>query len=145
MVKPGIDYLDIQDETHVFIAESLINRSILKNITVDQALDLDLVSTFFPHGVGHALGLQVHDVAGKQINSQGTPSQKSSKHPYLRTLRVIQEMDVLTIEPGIYFIPMLLKDLKANSKTSSLVNWSLVDELIPFGGIRIEDDIAARS
>src|SRR5690606_22275176 len=74
MVKPGVDYQDIQDRTHEKVAEALIKRNILKEGSVDQVLDLDIVSTFFPHGVGHALGLQVHDVAGKQLNSQGTPS-----------------------------------------------------------------------
>ncbi|MCJ8275600.1 MAG: Xaa-Pro dipeptidase [Bdellovibrionales bacterium] len=144
MVKPGFDYEKIQDKAHEDIADLLINTDIIR-ASKDQTLDLDLVSPFFPHGIGHALGLQVHDVGGKQLNEQGEPSPRSEKHPFLRTLREIQNNDVLTIEPGVYFIPMLLNDIKVDSEKKALLNWDLIDQLFPLGGIRIEDDVVARA
>lgn len=145
MVSPGVDYEDIQDQAHIDITQSLIDNDIILNSSLESALDHDLASTFYPHGVGHGLGLQVHDVGGKQIDDEGTPSPKSKKHPYLRTLREIQPNDVLTIEPGLYFIPMLLKQLKEDATKKDFINWNLVEELLPFGGIRIEDNIVARA
>ena len=66
------------------------------------------------------------------------------KHPFLRTSRVIEANQVFTIEPGLYFIDSLLADLKA-SKNSSMINWEAIDDMRPFGGIRIEDNIIVHS
>jgi Xaa-Pro dipeptidase len=86
------------------------------------------------------LGIQVHDVAGFMENENGTAIDPPSGHPYLRLTRVLEEDMVLTIEPGLYFIDMLLDNLRG-TPAETLVEWSAVDELRPFGGIRIEDNI----
>jgi Xaa-Pro dipeptidase len=142
MVVPNKDYIDIQVLAHQKITALLCELKIFTT-SLDEALTLKLSQSFFPHGVGHALGIQVHDVGGKQKNEQGQSCVKDSDHPYLRTLRKIQINDILTVEPGVYFIPMLLKELKTNLKSNKSINWNLVEELIPFGGIRIEDNVVA--
>ncbi|MCB0377601.1 MAG: Xaa-Pro dipeptidase [Bdellovibrionales bacterium] len=139
----GHSYPSLQEEAHFDIAKILCDVGVVKGIGPEEVLELELTNVFFPHGVGHALGLQVHDVGGKQKNEHGQPVPANSKYPYLRTLRDIQERDVLTVEPGLYFIPMLLKPVESASKMSQFLNRSLIDALKPFGGVRIEDDVFA--
>jgi Xaa-Pro dipeptidase len=99
-----------------------------------------LTRPFYPHGLGHFLGIQVHDVSGRQAAPEGGIKPPPAEHPYLRTTRTIETGQVFTIEPGIYFIPMLLRDLKASAHAND-VDWTLVDALTPMGGIRIEDNL----
>lgn len=106
----------------------------------DTAVETGIISTFFPHGLGHHLGLQTHDVGGFMADERGTHISTPAPHQFLRTSRVIEANQVFTIEPGLYFIDSLLGDLK-QSKHANLVNWALVEEMRPFGGIRIEDNI----
>ncbi len=136
MVRPGDDYYDIQQKTHLEITKLILDSQIARG-SLEELQAHKISHSFFPHGVGHALGLQVHDVGGKPKNI------KDDLYPYLRTLRKIEINDVLTVEPGIYFIPMLLNELKSDSKKSHFINWKLIDELIPLGGIRIEDNVVA--
>ena len=82
-------------------------------------------------------GLQVHDVGGQQISADGTLSPPPKNYPSLRLTRPLCQDMVLTIEPGLYFIPSLLRTLQ-NSKS---LDWKLIERLIPFGGIRVEDNI----
>jgi len=98
-------------------------------------------STFFPHGLGHLIGLQVHDVAGFARGESGATIPKPEGHPYLRLTRTLQPGVVTTIEPGLYFIDMLLAELKAKPAAKDIV-WSKVDAFRKYGGIRIEDDVA---
>ena len=102
-------------------------------MSADSAVESGVSSVFFPHGLGHLIGLQVHDVAGFQRDDSGGTIDKPSGHPYLRLTR--------TIEPGIYFIDMLLAELKGKPQASD-VNWEKVDRFRQYGGIRIEDDVA---
>ena len=99
-----------------------------------------LTAPFFPHGVGHFLGIQVHDVSGRQKAPDGGTVQPPPQYPYLRTTRVITEGQVFTIEPGLYFIDMLLRPFRTG-KDDGAIDWSLVERLAPFGGIRIEDNV----
>ncbi len=142
MVKPGVEYVDIHRTSYEMVADLLIDFNIF-NGTKDEAIANRIPFHFYPHGIGHPLGLQVHDVGAKQANPEGATVKQPEDFPHLRTLRTIQENDVLTIEPGFYFIPLLLKPLRENNKTGSLFNWDLIDSLIPYGGIRIEDNIVA--
>jgi len=103
-------------------------------------LSQGVTSAFMPHGIGHLLGIQVHDVAGFMENENGTTIDPPSGHPFLRLTRVLEEDMVLTVEPGLYFIDMLLDGLRG-TPAEALVNWDAVDELRPFGGIRIEDNV----
>ncbi len=119
------------------IAGVLVNCGVLR-CSLDQAITEQLADPFMPHGLGHLIGLQTHDVGGQQANVSGTPAPPSERFPALRLTRPLETDSVFTIEPGIYFIPLLLDELRA---TSAPINWTLVDALLPCGGIRIEDNI----
>ena len=107
----------------------------------DEAIATGTTSVFLPHGIGHLLGLEVHDAGGFARSAEGGEIPRPDGHPYLRLTRVLQPNFVVTVEPGIYFIDSLLKAARAD-KRASRINWARVDALKPFGGIRIEDDVA---
>ncbi len=138
-LKPGGSYVDLHVQTHALIANTLEQFNIIK-VPAKQALEAGLVRTFFPHGLGHHLGLQVHDVGGFMADTRGTHIASPKEHPFLRTTRSIEADMVFTIEPGLYFIDSLLADLKGTD-LENMVNWAKVAEFKPFGGIRIEDNI----
>jgi Xaa-Pro dipeptidase len=138
-VKAGVDYRDLHLETHKLIAGVLV-ESDLATGDADTLLETGVTSAFMPHGVGHLLGVQVHDVGGFMENESGTIIDPPSGHPYLRLTRVLEEDMVLTIEPGLYIIDMLLENLRG-TPAESRVNWHTVDQLRPFGGVRVEDNV----
>jgi len=139
-VLPGVDYASIHLEAHQLIAE-VLNRHRIVRLSVEDTVASGLSSVFFPHGVGHLLGLQVHDVAGFTVNLDGTQKAKPPGHPYLRLTRTLEPGFVVTIEPGLYFIDALLHDAKQSGHAAN-IDWDRVATLKPFGGIRIEDDVA---
>ena len=98
-----------------------------------------LTGTFLPHGLGHLLGLQVHDAAGRQISPDGELRAPPDGHPYLRLTRRLEPGFVVTIEPGIYFIASLLA--KLDGKMRARLDWGAVERFLPYGGIRIEDNL----
>ncbi len=138
-VKTGVDYRDMHVETHRLLA-GVLNDTELATGDPDTLIATGVTSAFFPHGLGHLLGLQVHDVGGFMESEGGTTIDPPSGHPFLRLTRVLEEDMVLTIEPGVYIIDMLLENLRG-TPAEGHVNWNTVDALRPFGGIRIEDDI----
>ena len=138
-LKPGVPYADIHIMAHQQIA-SILSEFGIVNLSPDAIVEQDITKTFFPHGIGHFLGLQVHDVAGHAADDRGTPNPPPAEHPFLRTTRTIEARQVFTIEPGLYFIDSLLSKLKATEQ-SKYINWDVVDDYRPFGGIRIEDNI----
>ncbi len=140
LVKPGLHYGDFHQEAHVRIGQILLDHGILRNVSLDEAVHQRLVKAFFPHGLGHHLGIQVHDVAGKQLNADGTPAPQPPEHPFLRTTRMIEAGHVFTVEPGLYFIGMLLRPFREGEHAGKF-DWTLIDELSPLGGIRIEDNV----
>lgn len=137
-MKPGVKYTDLHIMTHERIAQLLIDFK-LAHSDVATLIDSGVTSAFFPHGLGHMLGLQVHDMGGYSHDERGTHIPAPEKHPFLRCTRTLAVNQVLTIEPGIYIIDSLLNDLSNNAK--QLVNWQTVDLMRPFGGIRIEDNV----
>ncbi|HEX2834918.1 MAG TPA: Xaa-Pro dipeptidase [Thermoanaerobaculia bacterium] len=139
-VRPNVDYIGIHMLAHRKIAEILVNFKLVEGIDADGVLEKRISSTFLPHGVGHMLGLQVHDVAGFAADRAGNTIPKPEGHPYLRLTRTVEPNMVFTIEPGIYFIDSLLAELK-NGENAKYVNWDRVDSFRPYGGIRIEDDV----
>ena len=141
-VKVGVDYRDLHLETHSRIAV-ILNDFDLIRVDADEAVESGLTSVFFPHGLGHYVGLQTHDVAGLIGDAEGTPIPRPEGHPFLRLTRILEAGNVLTIEPGIYFIDTLLRKWKANGNGSA-VNWDKVEALKPCGGIRIEDNVVVR-
>lgn len=138
-IKPGISYLDIQLLMHELTAKILVDFE-LATCSTQQLVEQQLTHYFIPHGVGHLLGLQVHDVGGFMRNSSGDLKPAPTQHPYLRLTRTIEQNMVFTIEPGLYFIPLLLKQLKLSSQ-QNLFNWTNINNLRAYGGIRIEDNI----
>lgn len=138
-VKPGMPYGDLHHQGHLAIAGLLSEHGLLK-ASPEEAVEKGLSRPFFPHGLGHHLGIQVHDVAGKQGAPDGTLAPPPAQHPTLRTTRTIDAGQVFTVEPGLYFIPMLLRPFRENEHKASF-NWALIDELTPCGGIRIEDNL----
>jgi Xaa-Pro dipeptidase len=144
-IKSNLYFPLLHDTCHLKVAAILDE---LKVIYMDgnyqEAVDLGITKAFFPHGLGHMLGVQVHDIGGKQLDEQGNiaPLNKmKSNYRSLRFVGTLEENSVVTVEPGIYFIKMLLKPIKDDPKLSKFINWNLVEKLIPCGGIRIEDDI----
>jgi Xaa-Pro dipeptidase len=138
-VEAGVDYRDLHVNTHRMLAEVLVDTELAKG-DPDTLLETGVTSAFFPHGLGHLLGIQVHDVGGFMENESGTTIDPPSGHPFLRLTRVLEQDMVLTIEPGLYVIDMLLENLRG-TPAEKLVNWGTIDWLRPFGGIRIEDDV----
>ncbi|NYZ62801.1 Xaa-Pro dipeptidase [Luteimonas deserti] len=138
-VRAGVDYRQIHLDAHLALARVLREFGILR-ITAEEAVATGVSAAFFPHGVGHGIGLQVHDVAGFAASDAGGTIPRPEGHPYLRLTRTLAPGMVVTIEPGLYFIDMLLDDLKAAGKGAAL-DWERIDAFRPYGGIRIEDDV----
>ena len=136
-VAPGVNFLALHEQMHHHLGEILVANDLFKG-TAEQAVVEGVTRAFCPHGLGHSLGLQVHDVAGLR-HPDGTPAPAPEQHPALRLTRTLRPGMVVTIEPGLYFIAMLLDPLR---NTSLPINWRLVDQLAPCGGIRIEDNVA---
>ena len=142
-VRAGVDYRDIHLSTHRRIAAILQQQGIV-SMSAEAIVAQGISSTFMPHGIGHLLGLQVHDIGGFMAGEEGGVLPKPDGHPFLRLTRKLEAGMVVTIEPGLYFIPTLLRKLKA-SPAAATVNWGQVEHLSRFGGVRIEDDVACRA
>ena len=139
-VRAGADWRDIHLAAHAGTAEVLRDADLIL-CSVEEALALRVTSVFLPHGIGHLLGLEVHDVGGFMASPEGGDIERPKGHPYLRLTRVLEPGFVVTMEPGIYFIDQLLDAARADAR-AGCINWSRVGELSRFGGIRIEDDLA---
>ena len=138
-VRAGTEYADIHLAAHHGLAGILQDAGIIA-VQPDEAVETGLSAVFFPHGIGHLIGLQVHDVAGFMIDRQGQQKAAPAGHPYLRLTRRLEPGFVVTIEPGIYFIPLLLDQARLSSHRTR-IDWRAVEQLAPYGGIRIEDDV----
>ena len=138
-VRAGTDYKRIHLDAHLALAGVLKDFGIVR-LSPESALETGVSNVFFPHGIGHGIGLQVHDVAGFAQSDRGGTIPRPDGQPYLRTTRVLEPGMVVTIEPGVYFIDMLLDGLKRGAHADA-VDWARVDAFRPYGGIRIEDDV----
>ncbi|MCX7554222.1 Xaa-Pro dipeptidase [Marinicella sp. S1101] len=136
----GQDYVALHRQAHVNISEVLREAGVF-TCSAEAAVESGLSQTFFPHGLGHYLGLQVHDVSGHVIDANGTVKSPPKEYPFLRLTDTLRQNAVITIEPGLYFIPMLMQEIAGHND----VNWDKVDELIPYGGIRIEDNVVVKA
>lgn len=142
-IKVGMRYTDLHLRSHQLLAQVLLDFGLAQG-SIESLVNTEITNTFFPHGLGHLLGLQVHDVAGFMQDERGTPLAAPQAHSALRCTRIIEPRQVYTIEPGVYFIDDLLGQLKQRSEHKQ-VNWAKVDEFRPYGGIRIEDNIVVHS
>ncbi len=138
-VRKGQSYPDLHVQAHHVLAGILREQGFIR-MSAESAVESGVSSTFFPHGLGHYIGLQVHDVGAFMADEDGTPIPRPAGHPYLRLTRTLDAGQVMTIEPGLYFIDMLLAELKAKPVAAD-VNWAKVEAFRRYGGIRIEDDV----
>ncbi len=139
MVRPGVAFPDLHIAAHRAVAQTLADFHFV-TCTPSEAFDRGITRTFLPHGLGHLVGIQTHDVAGHQTSRDGTQTPPPSIYPSLRLTRTVERDFVFTVEPGLYFIPMLLRELRG-AEAGRVVNWAKVDRFIPCGGIRIEDNV----
>ena len=139
-VRAGQSYPELHLHAHRVLGEVLREHGFIRT-SGEGALESGITSAFFPHGLGHPIGLQVHDVAGFQASDSGGTIARPPGHPYLRITRVLEPGMVVTIEPGLYFIDMLLAKLKEQPAAKD-VDWARVDAFRRYGGVRIEDDVA---
>lgn len=140
-IVPGRDYREVHLSAHRILGDVLHTIG-LTNLPGQAALEEGVTGVFFPHGIGHLLGLQVHDVGGVMGNSTGGEVKRPEGHPYLRLTRMLEPGVVVTVEPGIYLIDSLLRAARED-KRGARIDWAVVEELHPFGGIRIEDNVVA--
>jgi Xaa-Pro dipeptidase len=138
-VRPGLAYPDLHHQAHLKVAD-LLHETGLIRAGGEDAVVRGLTQPFFPHGLGHFLGIQTHDVSGHQKAPEGGTVPPPAAHPYLRTTRTIEEHQVFTIEPGLYFIEMLLRPHRTGPERDAF-DWRTIDRLAPCGGIRIEDNV----
>lgn len=142
--KPGVTYQSIHLEAARVVAEGLKAIGIMKG-DVNDAVMNGAHAMFFPHGLGHMLGLDVHDMEDLGENYVGYDDEISRIDQFgtafLRLGRRLQAGFALTVEPGIYFIPALMEKWKAEKINSSFINYDKALQLTNFGGIRLEDDI----
>jgi Xaa-Pro dipeptidase len=138
-VRAGQSYPELHLHAHRVLGDILKEHGFIRT-SGESALEAGITSTFFPHGLGHPIGLQVHDVAGFQASDSGGTIARPPGHPYLRMTRVLEPGMVVTIEPGLYFIDMLLAKLKEQPAAKE-VDWARVDAFRRYGGVRIEDDV----
>lgn len=142
-LEVGFNYLGYHTQMHKWIAR-LLHEFDFVRLSPDDIFELGISRSFFPHGLGHLLGLQVHDVAGFQQNARGTHKAAPQDYPSLRCTRDLAEGMVLTIEPGLYFIEMLLEQWK-NHPLAKQFNWQKIEQFKQFGGIRSEDNVVIRA
>ena len=138
-VKAGLDYAALHIRTHEKLAAVLMDLELASG-SVDDLIINGVTSAFFPHGLGHLLGIQVHDVGGFMADEGGAVIERPPNHPFLRLTRTLEVDQVLTIEPGLYVIDMLLDNLQG-TPGHAMLNQNRIDWLRPFGGIRIEDNV----
>ncbi|XOV81615.1 MAG: Xaa-Pro dipeptidase [bacterium] len=139
-VRPGITFADLHVQMHQQLGQVLADVSLV-SCSGEQAFEAAITQDFCPHGLGHLLGLQVHDVGGHLADDKGTSAPPPEKYPALRFTRAVDLDHVFTIEPGLYFIDSLLAAAKADKRKRGLINWEAVDALKGYGGIRIEDNV----
>ncbi|EGG14066.1 peptidase D [Cavenderia fasciculata] len=132
-MKPGVEWISMHKLAERIILEHLLAGGLLVG-TIDELVENKIGSVFFPHGLGHLMGLETHDVGGYLGDAK--PKVNS-----LRTTRSLKEGMVITVEPGCYFIDHLLNSALADPVKSKFLNHEVIARFRKFGGVRIEDDI----
>jgi len=147
-IAPGKKYKEIHLLASEIIAQGLKDLGLLKG-NVEDIVKKGAHALFFPHGLGHMLGLDVHDMEGLGENYVGYNNEEKRSTQFginfLRLAKSLKPGFVLTVEPGIYFIPQLFELWRKKNKLKDFINYNKVEEYLDFGGIRIEDDILVTS
>jgi len=148
VIRPGLFYRDIHLEVCRVLVSGLKSLGLMKG-DVNEAVEAGAHALFMPHGLGHMLGLDVHDMEdlGEDAVGYGDSLDRSTQFGLsrLRLARRLEEGFVLTVEPGIYFIPGLVEKWRLSALHEGFINYENVDEYLDFGGIRLEDDILVTS
>ncbi|MEH2153816.1 aminopeptidase P family protein [Nostoc sp.] len=142
-IHPGVEYGDIHLLAATVIAEGLVELGIFQGNPQD-LVEMDAHALFFPHGIGHLLGLDVHDMEDLgDLAGYEEGRQRSDRFGlgYLRLNRPLRPGMLVTIEPGFYQVPAILNDANVRSKYQNVVNWQRLSEFADVRGIRIEDDV----
>jgi len=143
-LKPGVRYLDIHYTACLTLAEGLKAMGLMKG-DMREAVSQGAHALFFQCGTGHMMGIDVHDMEdlGEQYVGYTDELQKNTTQFGLKSLRLGKKLEagyVLTVEPGLYFIPELIDQWKANQNFADFINYDEVEKFKNFGGIRVEDD-----
>jgi Xaa-Pro aminopeptidase len=133
---PGTDFWDVHRAAALVIAAGLVELGLLRGAP-ESLFERGSVGLFYPHGVGHMVGLGVRDVVSRTAKRRASNGERS----VLRVELSLRPGFVMTIEPGIYFVPALLQDEAARELHRDAVDWSRADRMLGFGGIRIEDNV----
>ncbi|XP_014260204.1 xaa-Pro dipeptidase-like isoform X2 [Cimex lectularius] len=136
VIRPGIGWDQVHLEVLAAIFTEMRQEALLFG-DVDEMIEAELGAVFMPHGIGHLLGIDVHDVGGYNLNTPPKPTRRSLIN--LRTCRRLTKNMVLTIEPGCYFIEKLLEEADENKKLAKFINFQRISQYGNFRGIRIED------
>lgn len=139
LCRPGTEWKDVHLMSARVIAQGLKDLNVL-NCSAEDAINNGAIAVFFPHGVGHMVGLRVRDVGGKY-----NPNPKKYAGARLRVDIPLKEGYLMTVEPGCYFINALLSDKETRATFSSEINWAETDKWMNVGGVRLEDDIHVTS
>ena len=143
-IKPGVTYKSIHMLAITIIGEGLKKLGLMKG-DIPKAAEQAATALFMPHGLGHMMGLDVHDMEDLGENYVGYDDEIKRSDlfgtAYLRLGKRLKPGFVLTVEPGIYFIPALIEKWEKEGKFTEFINYDKVKEYIGFGGIRIEDDV----
>ena len=130
--RVGLPYPDLHEQAHRYVGETLADLGLVR-LSADEIVASGVTRAFFPHGLGHSLGLQCHDVGCTAV-------QPSEETDWLRNQSIITPNQTFTIEPGIYFIAGKLAALRSSPQAGA-VDWARVEALAALGGVRIEDDV----
>jgi Xaa-Pro dipeptidase len=143
MIKPGVDYKDVHMRICQIMVDGLKAIGLMKGNT-DDAVAAGAHALFFPHGLGHMMGLDVHDMEDLGDIVGYSKDRRRSDQFGLRYLRLSRPLElgyVLTVEPGLYFIPALIDRWKQEKLQQDFVNYDKIEAFRGFGGIRIEDNV----
>ncbi|KAL7639147.1 UNVERIFIED_CONTAM: hypothetical protein RMT77_010681 [Armadillidium vulgare] len=136
--RPGASWVDLHGIAYRAMLEKLKEGGLLQG-DIDEMMKVNLGAVFQPHGLGHLMGLDVHDVGGYLNHCPERPQEPGFRS--LRLARALEENMVLTIEPGCYFIDRLLDEALANPEQVRFINREVLQRFRGFGGVRIEDDV----
>jgi Xaa-Pro aminopeptidase len=134
--RPGVEWREVHRQTALVVADGLADFGLLRG-RADMLFESGAASLFFPHGVGHMVGLGVRDASGAPRGRD----QPGPGFPRLRVDLPLQSGYTMTVEPGIYFVPALLADRSTREQFGQQVDWRRVDKMLGFGGIRLEDNV----
>jgi len=144
MAKPGIIYKTAHRHAYKVIFEGLRDLGLVKGDT-EEALNAGVPGLFMPHGLGHAMGMDVHDMEdlGETLVGYDDEVKRDTMFGYasLRFGKLLKPNYVLTVEPGIYFVPQLIEKWKREKINADFINFDKLESYYDFGGIRLEDDI----